>query len=308
MRIVFMGTPEFAVPCLEVLVKNNYDVVAVITAPDKLGGRGMKHVIESPVKKFAVAHGLKVLQPENLKSRKFAKELRNLKPEINIVVAFRMLPEVIWDMPVHGTFNLHASLLPKYRGAAPINRAIMNGEKETGLTTFRLQHKIDTGSIAFQEKIEIFENDNAGNLHDRMMETGPGLILKTINSIEDNSLVLHPQKDTDACEAPKIFYEDCEINWSQPCNSIFNFIRGLSPFPGAWTKLDGRTFKILKVEKIAFDSTNNPGSIETDGKSFMSIYCHNGKIRLQEVQMEGKSKMDIKSFLNGYKLRATMIG
>ena len=303
-----MGTPEFAVPCLEVLVKNNYDVVAVITAPDKLGGRGMKNVIQSPVKKYAVAHGLKVLQPENLKSRKFVKELRNLNPEINIVVAFRMLPEVVWDMPVHGTFNLHASLLPKYRGAAPINRAIMNGEKETGLTTFRLQHKIDTGSIAFQEKIEIFENDNAGSLHDRMMETGPGLILKTINAIEDNSLVLHPQNDTDACEAPKIFNEDCEIDWYQPCDSIFNFIRGLSPFPGAWTKLDGKTFKILKAEKIAFDSTNSPGSIETDGKSFMSIYCNNGKIRILEVQMEGKSKMDIKSFLNGYKLRATMIG
>ena len=303
-----MGTPEFAVPCLEVLVKNNYDVVAVITAPDKLGGRGMKNVIQSPVKKYAVAHGLKVLQPENLKSRKFVKELRNLNPEINIVVAFRMLPEVVWDMPVHGTFNLHASLLPKYRGAAPINRAIMNGEKETGLTTFRLQHKIDTGSIAFQEKIEIFENDNAGSLHDRMMETGPGLILKTINAIQDNNLILHPQKDTDACEAPKIFNEDCEIDWSQPCNSIFNFIRGLSPFPGAWTKLDGKTFKILKAERIAFDCTNNPGSIETDGKSFMRINCKDGKIQLLEIQMEGKSKMDIKSFLNGYKINANKLG
>lgn len=303
-----MGTPEFAVPCLDVLVKNNYDVVAVITAPDKFGGRGMKNVIQSPVKKYAVAHGLKVLQPENLKSRKFVKELRNLNPEINIVVAFRMLPEVVWDMPVHGTFNLHASLLPKYRGAAPINRAIMNGEKETGLTTFRLQHKIDTGSIAFQEKIEIFENDNAGSLHDRMIETGPGLILKTINAIEDDSLVLHPQKDAGACEAPKIFNEDCEIDWNKSCESIYNFIRGLSPFPGAWTKLDDKTFKIIKAEKIAFDSTNSPGSIETDGKSFMRINCKDGKIQLLEIQMEGKSKMDIKSFLNGYKINANKLG
>ena len=303
-----MGTPEFAVPCLHILIENKMDVVAVVTALDKFGGRGMKNLIESPVKKYAVAKGLNVLQPVNLKSKKFLVELENLKPDLNIVVAFRMLPEAVWDMPVHGTYNLHASLLPKYRGAAPINRAIMNGEKQTGLTTFRLQHKIDTGAIAFQEKIEILENENAGSLHDRMMELGPELILKTILAIKNNSLVLQKQNDTEMSEAPKIFNEDCEIDWNESCHSIFNFIRGLSPYPGAWTRLDGKTFKILKCEKIVSNAEYVPGTIITDGKSALEISCFDGKMHILEVQMQGKIKMDIKSFLNGYKPQLERVG
>jgi methionyl-tRNA formyltransferase len=308
MRIVFMGTPEFAVPCLEALVNNNFDVVAVITAPDKLGGRGMKNVIQSPVKKFAVSYGLKVLQPENLKKGSFLEIYRGLKPDINIVIAFRMLPEVVWNFPIFGTYNLHASLLPKYRGAAPINRAIMNGDNETGLTTFKLQHSIDTGSIAFQEKIEIFEDDNAGSLHNRMMEAGPELILKTINAIKEGNLILREQNDSEVSEAPKIFNEDCEINWNENNSKIYNFIRGLSPFPGAWTIMDGKTFKIIKAEKSGNDIYSDTGEITTDGKSYIHVNCSQGKLRLLEVQMQGKSKMDIKSFLNGYKPQNKKMG
>ncbi|MGE5356304.1 MAG: methionyl-tRNA formyltransferase [Deltaproteobacteria bacterium] len=308
MRIVFMGTPEFAVPCLEALSNSKYNVVAVITSPDKQGGRGMKNIIQSPVKKYAVEHNITVIQPINLKSKNFIRQYRDLNPDINIVIAFRMLPEIIWNYPQFGTYNLHASLLPKYRGAAPINRAIMNGETETGLTTFKLQHKIDTGSIAFQEKIQIFNEDNAGSLHDRMMAIGPGLVLKTLDAIENKSLVLHPQDDSIACDAPKIFSGDCMIDWNLSSEKVLNLIRGLSPYPGAWTKLDGKTFKIFKAFKTEVNFQSKPGKIMTDTKSFMEINCSDGLINLLEVQMEGKSKMDIKSFLNGYKPVNEMAG
>lgn len=303
-----MGTPEFAVPCLEALINSKYNVVAVITSPDKQGGRGMKNIIQSPVKKYAVEHNITVIQPINLKSKNFIRQYRDLNPDINIVIAFRMLPEIIWNYPQFGTYNLHASLLPKYRGAAPINRAIMNGETETGLTTFKLQHKIDTGSIAFQEKIQIFNEDNAGSLHDRMMAIGPGLVLKTLDAIENKSLVLHPQDDSIACDAPKIFSGDCMIDWNLCSEKVLNLIRGLSPYPGAWTKLDGKTFKIFKAFKTEVNFQSKPGKIMTDTKSFMEINCSDGLINLLEVQMEGKSKMDIKSFLNGYKPVNEMAG
>lgn len=303
-----MGTPEFAVPCLEALSNSKYNVVAVITSPDKQGGRGMKNIIQSPVKKYAVEHNITVIQPINLKSKNFIRQYRDLNPDINIVIAFRMLPEIIWNYPQFGTYNLHASLLPKYRGAAPINRAIMNGETETGLTTFKLQHKIDTGSIAFQEKIQIFNEDNAGSLHDRMMAIGPGLVLKTLDAIENKSLVLHPQDDSIACDAPKIFSGDCMIDWNLSSEKVLNLIRGLSPYPGAWTKLDGKTFKIFKAFKTEVNFQSKPGKIMTDTKSFMEINCSDGLINLLEVQMEGKSKMDIKSFLNGYKPVNEMAG
>lgn len=303
-----MGTPEFAVPSLKALLDNDFIVVGVVTAPDTLGGRGMKKLIESPVKKFATSHGLKVLQPTNLKSKKFIGILKKLEPDIIIVIAFRMLPEVVWALPKHGTYNLHASLLPAYRGAAPINHAIMHGEKETGLTIFRIQKEIDTGEIAFQTKMPILEDETAGDLHDRMMAEGPELVIKTVNAIKSGNLSLYRQNDAHASSAPKIFTENCEINWNWDCTQIYNFTRGLSPYPGAWTIIDGKKVKILKAEKILNEVNQNPGAIVTDGKTFLDIYSGNGKIRIVELQMAGKSKMHVRSFLNGYKITSSKTG
>lgn len=303
-----MGTPEFGLPSLKALLDSKMDVVAVVTAPDSLGGRGMKKLIESPVKKFAIANGLKVMQPANLKSKKFLNTLKALKPDIIIVIAFRMLPETVWNMPKYGTFNLHASLLPAYRGAAPINHTIIDGEQETGLTIFRLQKEIDTGAIAFQIKMPIFEDETAGELHDRMMEKGPDLVMKTINAIINGNLILTRQNDELASSAPKIFTENCEINWNVRCAKLHNFIRGLSPYPGAWTRIEGKTIKILRAEKIKTDNPKNPGTLETDNKSFIDIHASDGKIRIKELQMAGKNKMDVKTLLNGYKIQVLQIG
>src|SRR5687767_4304162 len=246
LSIIFMGTPEFAVPSLEILVESKFKVVAVITAPDKPQGRGQK-LIPSPVKECAMKHGIPVLQPTNLKSPEFLEELKSYNANLQIVVAFRMLPEAVWNMPAIGTFNLHASLLPQYRGAAPINWAIINGEKETGLTTFFLKHEIDTGSIIFQEKEPIHNDDNVGTLYERLMIKGAQLVLKTTQAIASGNYPAIPQQQEDEIKhAPKIFKETCEINWNQPNERVRNFVRGLSPYPAAWTRLQDKVFKIYK--------------------------------------------------------------
>ena len=302
-----MGTPYFAVPALEILLKNKYNVVGVITTADKYGGRGRKKLIESPVKKFAVENGLKVLQPKNLKSPAFIEELKSLEADLQIVVAFRMLPEVVWNMPALGTYNLHSSLLPKYRGAAPINWAIINGDEKTGVTSFKLQHEIDTGDLLFQESLEIGANETAGELHDRLMILGSEVVLKTVSAIKKGGIKLQSQSDSLVTKAPKIFTDDCEINWSQDVIKVHDFIRGLSPYPAAWTIIDNLTFKIYKatVEKEVNDL--NPGEILTDNKRFLKIATSNGLLNIKEVKLQGKKKMDVKSFLNGYKVEVNII-
>lgn len=308
LRIIFMGTPEFAVPCLDAIYQSEHKIVGVVTAPDKFGGRGLKQIISSPVKKYTVKNDLNILQPLNLKSKKFLKQIEKLDADVMIVVAFRMLPEIVWNMPKYGSYNLHASLLPDYRGAAPINRAIMNGDNVTGLTTFKLQQKIDTGAIAFQTEIPIDVKDNAGTLHDKLMNKGPELIMKTIEAIADGTLILHEQSDRPAKEAPKIFFEDCRIEWSQDCNQVYNFIRGLSPYPGSWTKLDNKTLKIFDADYILTNHNQKPGHIYSIRKEDIEICCGNGLIRLKEIQIEGKSRMNVKNFLNGYKILSDKLG
>jgi methionyl-tRNA formyltransferase len=303
LRIIFMGTPEFAVPSLEILVEHKFHVVAVVTAPDKPQGRGQK-IVGSPVKECALKHNIPVLQPTNLKSPEFLHELKSLQANLQVVVAFRMLPETVWAMPAIGTFNLHASLLPQYRGAAPINWAIINGEKETGATTFFLKHEIDTGSIIFQEKESINESDTAGTLYDRLKVKGAQLVLKTVRAIESGTYPSLPQEESLTVKhAPKIFKETCEINWNQPADAIRNFVRGLSPYPTAWALLGGKIYKIFEVavaEAASIDG--NPGSIQTDNKNYLYIKTSDGCISIEELQPEGKRKMNVKEFFRGNKL------
>lgn len=304
LRIIFMGTPEFAVPSLEILVEHKYNILAVITAPDKPQGRGQK-IAYSPVKQLAVKHNIPVLQPTNLKSPEFLTELKNYQANLQIVVAFRMLPEAVWSMPSLGTFNLHASLLPQYRGAAPINWAIINGEKETGITTFFLQHEIDTGSIIFQEKEAILENDNAGTLYDRLMKKGAGLVLKTVNAIERENYPSTPQTESKEIKhAPKIFKETCEIQWNNTSYNIRNFIRGLSPYPGAWTIIEGKMFKVFHVSTLA--SSVHPIeprlAFRTDNKSYLHARTADGWIAIEDLQPEGKKRMTVLEFFRGNKL------
>lgn len=301
MRIVYLGTPEFAVPPLRILLKNGYDVVAVVTAPDKPGGRLGTQV--SAVKKFALEHQIPVLQPERLKNPEFLEQLRAFRADLQIVVAFRMLPEVVWNMPPLGTMNLHASLLPKYRGAAPINWAIINGEKETGLTTFLLKHEIDTGDLLFQERISIGENETAGELHDRMMEAGAGLVLKSVQALENKTASPFPQEETEVSHAPKIFTETCRINFEKPIAIVHNFVRGLSPYPGAWTDLDGKTLKILRAQIDPNASATPPGTFFSDGKNYLKISALDGDLEVLELQLEGKRRMNVREFLNGYHLK-----
>lgn len=298
-----MGTPEFAVPSLEILVENKFDVVAVITAPDKPQGRGQK-LTASPVKESAMKYNIPVLQPTNLKSPIFLEELRSYKATLQVVVAFRMLPEVVWAMPALGTFNLHASLLPQYRGAAPINWAIINGEKETGVTTFFLKHEIDTGSVIFQEKEIIHDEDDAGKLYERLMNKGAALVLKTAKSIEEGNYLTLPQKETTEIKhAPKIFKETCEINWHQSSESIRNFVRGLSPYPSAWTTLNEKVYKIFQVSKVAGrQSPVNMGEIETDNKTFLQVKTQDGWMAILEFQPEGKKRMSVTEFFRGNKI------
>ncbi len=298
-----MGTPEFAVPSLQILVESGMNVVAVITAPDKPKGRGQK-LSTSPVKDYAVSQNIPVLQPRNLKAPEFVEELKSYHANLQIVVAFRMLPIVVWDMPEIGTFNLHASLLPQYRGAAPINWAIINGEKETGVTTFFLKHKIDTGNILFQEKESIEEDDTVGTLYERLMERGAKLVLKTAKAIAAGEYTEQPQDESqEITYAPKIFKETCEIDWAKPSAEVYNFIRGLSPYPAAWTHIAGRKFKIYKAEKTSFASAGDkPGDFDTDNKTYLHMQTGGSPLAITELQMEGKRRMDIESFLRGTKL------
>jgi methionyl-tRNA formyltransferase len=305
LRIIFMGTPEFAVPSLDILLQHGYHVVAVITAPDKPQGRGQK-IAYSPVKETALKHNLPVLQPTNLKDPAFLDTLKKLEANVQVVVAFRMLPEAVWSMPALGTFNLHASLLPQYRGAAPINWAIINGEKETGVTTFFLRHEIDTGSIIFQEREPIYDDDDAGKLYQRLMTKGAGLVLRTLQAIEKGTLNATPQPEgTTIKHAPKIFKETCAINWNQSALSVYNFVRGLSPYPAAWTTLEGKTFKVFKVSVKPGDqeqATAQPGQYRTDNKSFLHIKTETDWIAVEELQPEGKKRMTVQEYFRGNKL------
>lgn len=302
LRIIFMGTPAFGVPSLDALYKEGFDIAAVITAPDKPAGRGYK-LHESEVKKYALAHDIPVLQPTNLKSPDFLEQLKKIAADLQVVVAFRMLPEVVWNMPPLGTINLHASLLPQYRGAAPINWAIINGEKETGVTTFKLQHAIDTGNILLQQKIKIENEDNAGAIHDKLMKAGAALILDTVNGLESGNLKEVQQgtlaRDEELKHAPKIFNEDCEINWNNSTVDIYNLIRGLSPYPGAFFFLRDKRIKVLEADMEIADSDLLPGNYHTDRKTFLKFATSDGFIFIKKLKPEGKSAMDIKDFLRG---------
>lgn len=303
MRIVFMGTPDFAVASLDALVKNNYDVVAVVTTTDKYGGRGGRQLLQSAVKRYALSNNIPVLQPEKLRAPDFISALKAINSDVFIVVAFRMLPEMVWSMPRLGTYNVHASLLPKYRGAAPINWAIINGESETGVTTFRLSHEIDTGMIALQKSIPIDYEDNAGTLHDKLMQLGAELLLQTIEKIQNGTLLLRRQQEDKVCHAPKIHHETCKINFGQNTESVYNFVRGLSPYPGAFTSIDSREFKIFKA-KVIHDPfiTHEPGKIKTDNKTYLHLACTDGWIDVLELKQEGKRQMNVKEWLNGYQV------
>lgn len=307
MRIIFMGTPEFAVPSLDKLVQNGYDVVAVITSTDKYGGRGGKKLIESAVKKYAVSKDIPVLQPKNLKNSDFIAELASYKADLQLVVAFRMLPVVVWDMPKQGTYNLHGSLLPRYRGAAPINWAVINGDSYTGVTTFKLKHAIDTGDLMYQEQVPITENDNAGSVHDKMMSVGADLILKTVKSIESGEYKTFPQDESQVSKAPKIFHDTCEIDFTKSAEDAFNFVRGLSPYPGAWMTMDGLEMKVFDTERSYEDDLAPIGTIITDDKRYIKVAASDGYIILKDVKLQGKKRMDIKSFLNGYKMNEAYI-
>lgn len=311
LRIVFMGTPEFAVASLDALVKAGCTIVGVITAPDKPAGRGMT-LQQSAVKKYAVENKLHVLQPEKLKNPEFVENLKLLKADLQIVVAFRMLPEVVWNMPPMGSVNLHGSLLPQYRGAAPINWAVINGEKETGVTTFKLTHEIDTGDILLQESFPIDENENAGDVHDKMKEIGAQLLVKTIKGLADESLNERPQTTDDGqrttdneqlLHAPKIFTETCKIDWNKPVDEVYNLIRGLAPSPAAFSFLNDKKLKIYKAEKWHKVPTVAPGNFETDQKTYLQFACLDGYISIAELQMEGKKRMTIADFLRGYRFQ-----
>ena len=304
-RIVFMGTPEFAVASLDALLKAGCNIVGVITAPDKPAGRGME-IQQSAVKKYAVENNLPILQPEKLKNTEFLEELKSLNPDLQIVVAFRMLPEVVWNIPPMGSVNLHGSLLPQYRGAAPVNWAVINGEKETGVTTFKLKHQIDTGDILLQESFSIGENDTAGDVHDKMKEIGAQLLVKTIKGLADGILKELPQSKIGNHQseilrhAPKIFTETCTIDWNKSVEEIYNLIRGLAPYPAAFTFLQDKKLKIYKAEKIHVQPGELAGSFKTDEKSYLYFAGTNGYISVLELQLEGKKKMDTPAFLRGY--------
>ena len=312
LKIVFMGTPEFAIPSLNILIEKGYDIVGVITAPDRPAGRG-RNIQESPVKLFAKSKGLTILQPANLKDPGFIQELSELGGNLQIVVAFRMLPEVVWQMPEFGTFNLHASLLPNYRGAAPINWAIINGEKTTGITTFYINERIDTGDVLLQQKVDIGPTDSAGDLHDVLQERGAGLVLKTVEGIADDMLEKQAQNDPIAIGsksgelklAPKIFKEDCKLDWSATADQVFNKIRGLSPYPGAWTVLkdtEGNEHQWKVFESEHSDKDLSAGAIETDGNSYLTVGTSAGSISLISIQIAGKKRNSIVDFLRGFRL------
>jgi methionyl-tRNA formyltransferase len=305
MRIVFMGTPEFAVASLDALIAAGANIVGVVTAPDKPAGRGQK-VSESAVKQYAVAHNLTVLQPEKLKNEGFLTELKALNADLQVVVAFRMLPEVVWNMPPKGTINLHASLLPQYRGAAPINWVLINGERESGVTTFFLKHEIDTGDILFTEKVTLTGMETAGELHDRLMYKGAGLLVKTVKAVESGRYTENPQshlaEGAELKHAPKIFKEDCQIDWNQPAKKIHDLIRGLSPYPTAYTFLQEKLLKVFRAEYELAETGEKPGEFLSDGKTYFKAAAMDGFILFKEIQLEGKKRMGIEEFLRGVRL------
>jgi len=311
LKIVYMGTPDFAVESLRALVEGGYHVVGVVTMPDKPVGRHGSVLQASAVKQYAVSVGLPVLQPEKLKDENFLTELKALQADLQIVVAFRMLPEVVWNMPPMGTFNLHGSLLPQYRGAAPINWAIINGETETGVTTFFLTHEIDTGKIIAQKRIPITESDNAGTVHDELMKIGGQLVVETVDLLLAEKVEGIDQDEfyktaSDLYPAPKIFKETCRIDWNKSIESIYNFVRGLSPYPAAWTELldasgKGQVLKVYQTEKHTQSHTLAVGTIRSDKKNYIEVAVPGGFIRLLSVQLAGKKQMSVKEFLNGFK-------
>lgn len=310
LRIVFFGTPEFAVESLKALVENDYNVVGVVTVPDKPAGRG-RHLLESDVKQYAVSQGLHVMQPVKLKDEAFVDELRSLDAHLFIVIAFRMLPEVVWGMPPMGTFNLHASLLPKYRGAAPINWAVMNGDKVTGVTTFFLKHEIDTGDVIEQRSIEIGRQDNVGVVYDRLMTLGAGMVLNTVDSIVAGEVKAIPQDQMltageQPTPAPKIFKETCRIDWTRTAEEVYNHTRGLSPYPAAWTTLvdDKGTESVIKIYETGEPEPTQdliPGTIKADGKT-MRVACADGWLEIKQLQLAGKKRMEADAFMRGFTL------
>ena len=310
-RIVFMGTPAFAVASLDALVKAGFTICAVVTAPDKPAGRGLQ-LQQSAVKTYAVENNLPVLQPTKLKDPEFVEALKKIDAHLFVVVAFRMLPEVVWDMPPMGTINVHGSLLPSYRGAAPINWAVINGEKETGVTTFKLKAAIDTGNILLQEKLPISESDTAGTIHDKMMVLGANLLVTTLTGLINNTL---NEKDQEAIinedpsllkHAPKIFTETCTVDWHNTADSIFNLIRGLSPFPGALTKLDDKILKIFAAQKEICNHNHLAGATVTDHKTYLKFACSDGYLHILDLQLEGKKRMQVQDFLRGYKINSAV--
>lgn len=310
LRIVYMGTPEFAVESLKRLVEGGYNIVGVITMPDKPMGRHGSVLQPSPVKQYAVSQGLKVLQSEKLKNEEFVAELRSLNADLQIVVAFRMLPEVVWSMPRLGTFNLHASLLPQYRGAAPINWAVINGDTETGITTFFLKHEIDTGEIIDQVRVPIADTDNVEVVYERLMRLGGDLVLKTVDAILEGSVKTIPQEELaqvgELRPAPKIFKETCRIDWTIGVKRIYDFVRGLSPYPAAWTELyqegaDPIMLKIFETEKLFCEHSLAPGTIVTDCKTYFKIASSDGYVNVLSLQLAGKKRMEINDFLRGYR-------
>lgn len=310
LKIVFFGTPEFAVESLDALVRNGYNVVATVTMPDKMAGRGHK-MYQSDVKRYSIEKGLRVLQPVKLKDSEFLSELKALEADLFIVIAFRMLPKEVWQMPALGTFNLHASLLPKYRGAAPINRAVMNGETETGVTTFFLKHEIDTGDMIMQRKIEILPADNVGDVHDKLMRLGAGMVLETVDAIIDGTLTTTPQPEGEFTPAPKIFKEDCRIEWRRNATDIHNHVRGLSPYPAAWTVITEESGRPLecKIFETALTNTGSAGTqagtIKTDGKRLL-VACGDEWLEIRSLQPAGKKRMDASDFLLGYHPNSSM--
>ncbi|WP_205499755.1 methionyl-tRNA formyltransferase [Rufibacter psychrotolerans] len=302
LRIIFMGTPDFAVPSLLALVENGWNVVAVVTAPDKPAGRGLK-LVPSPVKEAALQHHLPVLQPTNLKDPAFQEELRGYQASLQVIVAFRMLPEAVWNMPPLGSLNIHASLLPHYRGAAPINWALIHGDKETGVTSFFLQHEIDTGDIILQKKVAIEPEDNFGTLYEKLKHAGAELLLETVTAIAEERTQPYPQPQPEEPLrlAPKIFKQTCQIDWNQPAQQVHNFVRGLSPYPAAWTVLEGKQFKVFSGQVLENSAETAPGTYTTDGKNFLHVHCgENTAYAVEELQMEGKKRMKIQEFLRGF--------
>lgn len=300
MRIIFMGTPEFAIPSLRILIEHSYEIAAVVTTPDKPRGRG-QHVSFTPIKEFALQHQLPILQPDSLRDQKFINEIHALNSDLIVIVAFRILPKEIFTIPKYGSFNLHASLLPKYRGAAPINWAIINGETETGVTTFFLQEKVDTGSIILQARVEIDSDENAGELYKKLSDAGADIVVQTVRLIELGKAQPRMQDDSLATPAPKIFKDDCRIEWNKPARQIHNFIRGLSPYPSSWTVHSGKIIKIHR-SNILESSINLPGEVILRTNNALHIGTSEGAISILEIQQEGKKKLSVEEFLRGYSI------